>query len=148
MRARHRLRTLKMRVRWHEVALERDRLVDHRLLKCADRLVELGASVDSPETCRGSYLIVAAASRMELRGDSANLLVQQPIDHRVNVFVRRGRAGARLELFRDALQATFDLLAFFERQDTGLPEGHRPCLRETDVVRPKAKVDTDGPVES
>jgi hypothetical protein len=87
MGATHRLRALEMRVCRHQVMLEGNCLIDHDLLKRSHRLIEIDDTIHHPQTGCSRDLIVSAATRMKLRRDVTNFLVQQPVDHRVHVFV-------------------------------------------------------------
>ena len=77
VRRRHRNGALHVRVRRHQRRLERLRLVDHHALQAANGRVEpLAASIVQSRVAV-AHLIVAAAARVQLRRDVADLLVQQ-----------------------------------------------------------------------
>ena len=95
-----------------------DGLIDHHLLQIAHGDVELIARVDRPEPRRGRDLIVAAAPGMKLRRDVADLLVQQPVDHRVNVFVGRLGQGTVREVSRRHASSPLSICLLSSRVST------------------------------
>ncbi len=147
MRGGHRNRTLHVRVRRHQRRLQTMRLIDHRLLKALERDVERLRRVHRPKTRCGRDLVVAASARVQLRRGVADLLVEQPIDQRVHVLVRRRGRFPALHSRGDAIEATFDLVAFVERQNTGVVERDGPRLGQPHVVRPETIVDGNGRIE-
>ena len=138
---------LQVRVRRHQRRLEARGLFHHRALQTAERAVELLADVDRPEPGSRRHLIVPTAARVKLRGDVTDLLVQQAIDQRVHVLVRRLRLLAALQSDRHGFEARLDRLAFFQREHASAPERNRPRLGQTDIVGPEAEVDANGVVE-
>ena len=75
--------------------------VEVEVYEQAPRITELGAGIHRPESSRGGDLIVAATAGVQLGGDVANLLVQQPVDHRVHIFVGGQGLSSRRELLPD-----------------------------------------------
>ena len=67
---------------------------------------------------------------MQLGGNLADLLVQEAVDHRLDIFVRRRGDFARFETAAYGIEPRLDRLALFEREDVGAPEGNRPGFRE------------------
>ena len=93
--AAHRLRALEVRVRRQ-----------HRVGQCVSACVSSDccrsrmaasiapAGIHRPQPRGGRDLVVARATGVQLRGHRPGLLVQQPVDHRVDVLVGGDRLGA------------------------------------------------------
>ncbi len=141
------LRPLEMRVRRHDGAIERGGLVEHDELERADQGVELRRGVHRPHARGGRDLIVATPPGVQLGGDVADFGVEQAIDERMDVLVRRGRGFTRGQSRGHAVEPVLEALALLEREDAGVPERHGPGLGGADVERPEPDVDVDGAIE-
>ena len=148
VRDRDRLRALHVRVGRHERLLMVGRLPYHHVLKAAHGGIELVTGIDPPETCRGRHLVVAAPAGVELRRDVADLRVQQPVDHRVYVFVGRERRCTSGEALRDRVEAGLDPATLVECEYAGIPQCHGPGFRQANVEWPQPKVGANRPVEA
>src|SRR5438105_9117017 len=84
---------------------------------------------------------------MQLGGNVADVLVKQPIDERMNVFVRGDRLGARVETPCHRIEASLDLLALGDGENSGAVERHCPGFRQFDVEWPQAKIDANRVIE-
>ena len=117
------------------------------LLQLAHGAVEHAARVHRPEARGGRDLIVAAATRVQLGGDVADLFVQQAIDEGVHVFVGGDGLLAGAKTIGDGVEPVLERETFFDGDDAGAPERDRPCFGEPDVEGPETEVDADGAVE-
>lgn len=147
MRAAHRLRALQVGVCRHDSSLEPRRLRDHRVLQRDDEHVEGGAGLHCPEARRGGDLIVAAATGVQTRSNHTGLFVQQPVDHRMNVFIGRDRLRAVGDARRDTVESPYDLRALVFGKHSGVRESGGPRLGEAHVVRPETEIDADRAVD-
>ena len=84
---------------------------------------------------------------MELGGHGAGLLVQQPVDHCVDVFVGRDWLRAVGDAQGHAIEPAAQCLRLVHGEDASLAECQRPGPRESHVVRPEAEVGADGAVD-
>src|SRR6185437_14456600 len=100
-----------------------------------------------PHPRGGRHLVVSAAPRVELRCQLADLLVQQTIDQRVNVFVAGDRLLAGVQARANGIQPALDRLTFAESQYVRMVECRGPGARNLEVERPEAKIHTDRTVE-
>ena len=122
------------------------RLSNDDVLQTSDGRVDVFARVHAPESGGGRDLIVPAAAGVQFRRDVTNLGVQQPVDHRVNVFVGRNRCLSARESLRDGIQTGFNATAFLQRENPRIPERDRPRLGEADVERPEPEIGSDRPI--
>ncbi len=134
--AAHWLRTLKMCVCRHQIVFERNCLLDHNLLQRTHRLIQIEHSIHHPEPRRSRDLVVSASSRVKLRCDVADLLVQHAIDHGVNIFVGLLGQGSFRQSLAYLRKTALQLPAFIEREHSRTPQRHRPRPGKADVMRP------------
>ena len=125
---RDRLGALEVRVRGHQYRLDLSGAIHDHALEFTNRPIEAPDGIHGPQPGGCGDLIVPAASGVKLRCHVADCFVQQPVDHRVHVFVRGRRALTCFETARDRIEAALHGLALVERQDAGVPQRHGPGL--------------------
>jgi hypothetical protein len=79
--------------------------------------------------------------------DVTDLRVQEPVDHRVYVFIGRERTFAGREPCRHTIQTGFDATALLERENACVPQRDSPRLGQPDVERPEAVVRPDRTID-
>jgi hypothetical protein len=147
VRSRDRDGALHVRVRGEDRLLERLRLREEDLLHLTNGGVEALAGIHRPKPrCRGD-LIVARAPGMELGRRRPRFLVQEAVDHRVDVLVRVDRGLASRKTDRDPVEPHADGVALVRGQDAGTVERHGPRLGELHVEGPEPEIDPDGAVD-
>jgi len=147
MGRRHRNGALQMGVGRHQRRLQAVRLVDDGALQSSQRGVEPSGRVHGPKSRCRRDLIVPAPTRMQLRCDVTDLVVQEAVDQGVNILIGRPRLRTGLEARGHGVQSALDRPALLECQHRGVIQGHRPGFRQLNVVGPKAKIDVDGVVQ-
>jgi len=146
MRARNRLGALQMRIRRHDRVDKRIRLLKHGTLQVAHHAVNARDGIYRPHPRCRCDLIVPAASRVQSRCDIASNVMQEAIDHGVDVFIAGSDRRACANTLGHHTQSTHELHALVDREHFCTDERLRPGLRQADVVRPQSKVDPDRPV--
>ena len=84
---------------------------------------------------------------MQLGRDRAGLLVQEPVDHGVDVFVGGHRLRPVSDALRHAIEPLLQRVALVAREHARFAERLCPRLGEAHVVRPEPEVGADGPVD-
>ena len=123
------------------------RLLQHYALQSTNGAVELLADIDRPQPRGRGHLIVTAASRVQLRRDVADLIVQESVDERVHVLVGGLRLLTGVQARRNGIETLLDRFALLERKHARAPERNGPRLRQPYVVRPEPEVDADRVVQ-
>ena len=147
MRSTHGLRALEMGVGGNQIMFKQFRLRYHRALEIAEQRFDAPDRIDRPKTGGGGDLIIPAPAGVQARRRFAGLLMEEAIDHRVNVFVGGARWCAGSETRGDTVEATSHARHIIRGQDAGLTEGEGPRLGESDVVGPQAKLHADGAID-
>jgi len=83
---------------------------------------------------------------VQFAGDRTDFGVEQSLDQRVDVLVRRAHCGPVGEFVRDAVEAFEQLRFFGGGQHTGAAQGVYPCLAGGDVLRPETMIDGEAAV--
>ena len=84
---------------------------------------------------------------MQLAGDRADQLGEPRLDIEMNVLERAHKVEfAGLDLSRDLVEATRDLIALFLGDDAGIGEHRSMGLGRKNIVAPEALVEVDGGV--
>ena len=84
---------------------------------------------------------------MQVAGQGADFLVQQPLDERVHVLVGGARGGAVSQPLGDAVQPLEQLRFFRRRQHPRTAQGVNPGLARRDVLRPEPVVHRETAVQ-
>ena len=100
----HRLRALPVRVTRQQIVHPVARARDQRAAELGEIDVQLVDCAQRPQSQVGRDLIVARATGVQLPRRRADLFVQQPLDQRVDVFVRGAHGGAVGEPLGDAVE--------------------------------------------
>ena len=73
--------------------------------------------------------------------------MQQPVDHRMHIFVGRDGLLAIYDSGGDSIETFGDLPAFLRGEDARVGKRGRPGLGEADIVRPETKIDADRAID-
>src|ERR1051325_7255167 len=132
-----------MRVGWHDGIGNRRRVLCDASLKLLDQFFEARRGIHRPESGRRGDLVVSRTTGVELGGNVAGLLVQQAVDHRMNVFVRWNRTLTCHEATLHGVEAVLDRGALMESEHARAVQRHSPRLRGSDVIWPEAEIDAN-----
>ena len=147
MRAAHRLSALQVRIRRQHGIGERFGLHQQRLLQLGDGGIHAMAGIHRPQARGRRDLVVARAAGVQLGGDGAGFLVQEPVDHRVNIFVGCHRRRAVGDAQRHAIEPLLQRIALVTREHARVAERPRPRLGQAHVMRPESEVGADRAID-
>jgi len=145
----NRLRSLHMRIAWHDGVGMALGLIDKSLLKRMDTRDKLVDRPTKPEPLIERDLIVATASGMEPTAGRPDLLDQESLDRHMNVFSGRIEENlAPLDLLQNLPQSTGDRAGILAGDDP-LPGQHfHMGQAPLDVMGIEASIDQNRPGEA
>ncbi len=109
--------------------------------------VDLPDRLQRPQPEIGGHLVVARATRVELAGDLAHLLVQQTLHQGVHVLVRRARCRSVGEALSHPVQPGQERHLLVGLQHAGAPQRQHPGPRRAHVLRPEPVVHRQAAVQ-